>query len=135
MTFDAEYEKEKKKTQKKIVKVLLIWGILLAGLVAYGVYWGFFDWSRFKDELITQSTSPNGTYTVNAYLFNGGATVSYTVLGELVFNKENKRPKKIYWQYREEKANIKWIDDNTVKINDVQLRLPYQTYDYRSGIK
>lgn len=135
MEFDADYKAEKKKTHKKIIKVFLIWGLLFAGIIAYGVYWVFFDWNRFKDELINQSTSPNGTYTVNAYLSNGGATVSYTVLGELVFNKENKRSKKIYWQYREENAKIEWIDDNTVIINNVQLKLPNETYDYRSGIK
>ncbi len=64
----------------------------------------FFDWSRFKQELIAESTSPDGTYTVNAYVSDGGATTSYTVLGELMFNKENKKSKKIYWQYRENAA-------------------------------
>lgn len=135
MDFDTDYKVEKKKTYKKIFKVFLVLGMLFAGILAYGVYWVFFDWSRFKDELINQSTSPKGTYTINAYLSNGGATVSYTVLGELVFNKENKRSKKIYWQYREENAQIEWIDDNTVMINNVQLELPNETYDYRSGIK
>ncbi|WNF38773.1 DUF5412 domain-containing protein [Bacillaceae bacterium IKA-2] len=116
--------------KKMIINLLILFGIL-----AYGIYWVFFDWSRFKQELITQSTSSNGTYTINAYLANGGATVSYAVLGELVFNKKNKRSKKIYWQYREENALIEWIDDNTVIINDVQLKLPHETYDYRRGIK
>ncbi|WP_066073428.1 DUF5412 domain-containing protein [Neobacillus soli] len=123
------------KSKISILNVFLILGLLFAGIIAYGVYWVFFDWSRFKDELINQSTSPNGTYTINAYLSNGGATVSYAVLGELVFNKENKRSKKIYWQYREENAKIEWIDDNTVIINNVELKLPNETYDYRSGIK
>ncbi|MEH7253776.1 DUF5412 domain-containing protein [Neobacillus niacini] len=123
------------KSKISILKVILILGLLFAGIIAFRVYWGFSDWSRLKDELINQSTSPNGTYTINAYLSNGGATVSYAVLGELVFNKENKRSKKIYWQYREENAKIEWIDDNTVIINNVQLKLPNETYDYRSGIK
>ena len=131
MDFDADYKAGKKKT----LRVLFILGLLFIGTIAYGVYWIFFDWSRFKDELINQSTSPDATYTVNAYLSNGGATVSYSVLGELVFNKENKRPKKIYWQYREENATIEWLDDSTVMINNVKLSLPAETYDYRSGIK
>lgn len=135
MKIDNDYKVEKKKTYKKVFIMFLVWGLLFTGILAYGVYWVFFDWSRFKDELINQSTSPNGTYTINAYLYNGGATVSYTVLGELVFNKENKRSKKIYWQYREENVQIEWIDDNTVRINNVQLELPNETYDYRSGIK
>nr|WP_034300189.1 hypothetical protein [Bacillus cihuensis] len=57
MNFDADYKKEKKKTHKKILKVFFILGLLFAGIIAYGVNWVFFDWSRFKDELINQSTS------------------------------------------------------------------------------
>nr|WP_232337096.1 DUF5412 domain-containing protein [Lysinibacillus timonensis] len=134
MHSDVHYKEELKKTYKKILTVVLLWFLVFAGIIGYGVYWLFFDWSRFKDELINQSTSPNGTYTINAYLSNGGATVSYTVLGELVFNKENKRPKKIYWQNREQNATIEWLDDNTVMINNIQLELPHESYDYRSGI-
>ena len=81
--------------------------------------------------MIAESTSPDGTYTVNAYVSNGGATTSYTVLGELMFNKENKKSKKIYWQYRENAADITWVDDDTVKINGVILDVPNETYDYR----
>ncbi|MBP3951735.1 DUF5412 domain-containing protein [Bacillus suaedae] len=132
MDFDSDYKVEKKKTYKRIVRVLLIWVLLFIGIIAYGVYWLLFDWSRLKDELITQSTSPNGTYMINAYLSNGHATVSYAVLGELVFNNDNKRAKKIYWQHREENANIEWIDDDTVIINNVELDLPNETYDYRN---
>lgn len=88
MEFDADYKAEKKKTHKKVLKVFLILGLLFAGIIAYGVYWVFFDWSRFKQELIAESTSPNGTYTVNAYLSNTHATTPYTILGELVFNKD-----------------------------------------------
>lgn len=126
-----ELKKEKNSAYKKILIVLAIWGLLFTGVLGYGVYWLFFDWSRFKQELITESISPEGTYTVNAYLYNGGATTSYVVLGELVFNEENKKSKKIYWQYKEENAVIEWIDDDTVLINGVQLELPHETYDYR----
>lgn len=138
MDFNADYKAEKKKTSKKILSVVLILGLLFTGTTAYGVYWIFLDWSRFKDEMNRSTylpTSLDGTYTVNAYLSNGAATVSYSVLEELVFNKENKRSKKIYWQYREENAKIEWIDDSTVMINNVQLNLLDETYDYRSGIK
>lgn len=127
----AQLKKEKGSAYKKILIVLAIWGLLFTGVLGYGVYWLFFDWSRFKQELITESISPEGTYTVNAYLYNGGATTSYAVLGELVFNEVNKKSKKIYWQYKEENAVIEWIDDDTVLINGVQLELPHETYDYR----
>lgn len=60
---------------------------------------------------------------------------SYAVLGELIFNKENRKSKKNYWQYREENAEIEWIDDDTVRINDVTLEIPEQSFDDRKGIK
>ena len=53
------------------------------------------------------------------------------VLGELNFNKENKKPKNIYWNYHEEDAKVIWIDENTVIINDHKLRVPNETFDYR----
>lgn len=127
----VDYKKEKKKVYKNVLIVFLVWLLFIGGVIAYGVYWLFFDWSRFKQELIAESTSPEGTYTINAYVSNGGATTSFTVLGELVFNKENKRAKKIYWQYRENNAIIEWIDDDTVKINNVTLEVPYETYDFK----
>ena len=121
----------RKKVYRKVLIVLGVWLLFIASIIGYGVYWLFFDWSRFKQELIAESTSPNGTYTVNAYVSDGGATTSYTVLGELMFNKENKKSMKIYWQYRENAADITWVDDDTVKINGVILDVPNETYDYR----
>ncbi|QGG51303.1 DUF5412 domain-containing protein [Lysinibacillus pakistanensis] len=121
----------RKKVYRKVLIVLGVWLLFIASIIGYGVYWLFFDWSRFKQELIAESTSPDGTYTVNAYVSDGGATTSYTVLGELMFNKENKKSKKIYWQYRENAADISWVDDDTVKINGVILDVPNETYDYR----
>jgi len=63
--------------------VLLIWILFVASIIGYGIYWLFFDWSRFKQDLIAESTSPQGTYTVKAYVSDAGATTSFAVLGEL----------------------------------------------------
>jgi len=128
---DTKERVGRKKVYRKVLIVLGVWLLFIASIIGYGVYWLFFDWSRFKQELIAESTSPDGTYTVNAYVSDGGATTSYTVLGELLFNKENKKSKKIYWQYRENAADISWVDDDTVKINGVILDVPNETYDYR----
>lgn len=110
--------------------------VFLVGLsiVLYGVYWVFFDWSRFKQEVIAESTSPEGTYTIHAYLNNTHATTPFTVLGELVFNDSNKRSKKIYWDTAES-AEINWIDDSTVEINGIRISVPNETYDYRKGVR
>ena len=95
--------------RKKIVKISLIISILFLGLIGYGIYWAFFDMNRLPTgEYLTEETSPDGTYTLKAYLTNGGATTSYSIRGELVFNNRNGKTKNIYWNYREETANIEW---------------------------
>lgn len=113
-------------------KKLLMIFLIIVGIIVYGVYWAFFDMGRLPEgEYITESTSPDGRYTVKAYITNGGATTSYAVRGELNFNQEKRKPKNIYWQYKEETASIKWLDNDTVDINNVELDVPNAVYDYR----
>ncbi|MED1471756.1 DUF5412 domain-containing protein [Bacillus salipaludis] len=106
--------------------------LIILGLLGYGFYWAFFDMSRLpKGDIISEVSSPEGTYTLKAYVSSGGATTDNAVLGELNFNKGNKKPKNIYWNYHEETANIKWVDENTVIINGHKLKVPSETFDYR----
>ena len=103
----------------------------MIGAVAYTINWAFFDIQRIDgQEYITELTSPNETYTVTAYLNNGGATTSYAVLGTLKNNK-NGKSKNIYWQYRCEKANMEWLNDEVIKINGKELNVKNEIYDYR----
>ena len=75
-------------------KKLLIIFLIIVGIIAYGVYWAFFDMGRLPEgEYITEATSPDGQYTVKAYVTNGGTTTSYAVRGELNFNQEKRKPK------------------------------------------
>lgn len=114
--------------KKKIIVVILI----IVAIVSYGIYWAFFDMSRLpKGELISEVQSPNGTYTIKAYLTNGGATTSYAIRGELNFNTVNKKPKNIYWNYKEDKAIIRWVNDDTVIINGYRLDVLTERYDFR----
>lgn len=98
---------------------------------AYAVNWTFFSTQRLKgQEYLKESTSPNGTYTVTAYLNNGGATTSFAVLGTLKNNK-NGKTKNIYWQYKCEKADMEWVDEDTIKINGEELEVKNEVYDWR----
>lgn len=100
--------------------------------LTYGVYWAFFDMSRLpKGEFISQLQSPNGKYSIKGYLINGGATTSYAIRGELNYNNFEKRPKNIYWNYREKEIIIEWVDDNTVIINGIELDVASEKYDFR----
>ena len=115
-----------------MIKKRFILTFLILGIIGYGIYWAFFDMSRLpKGDLISKVDSPNGTYTIKAYVTNGGATTDFSVRGELNFNKENRKPKNIYWNYHEDKAIIVWSDNHTVIINGHKLTVPNDVYDFR----
>ena len=115
-------------------KTLLIIGIVLLlfiSLLGYGIYWAFYDIQHIEgQEIIQEVTSPNGTYTVTAYLNNGGVTTDYAILCSVKASGKNNE-KNIYWQYHCDEADIIWIDEYTVQINGVKLNVQKDIYDYR----
>ena len=120
--------------KKKILMIIITFMLIISGPLFYGVYWVFFDMSRLpKGNLISEIKSPNGDYTIKAYVSDGGATTDFAVLGELNFNIRNKKPKNIYWNYHENTANIRWVDEDTVIINGHELDVPNDTFDFRSS--
>ena len=120
------------KRKIKIISLVLAVPILLiGGLLSYVVYWAFFDMNRLPTgDFLTEESSPDGKYTLKAYISDGGATTSYAIRGELVLNDRNKK-KNIYWNYREETADISWINNSTVVINGHELEVSKDKYDFR----
>ncbi|MBM7602728.1 hypothetical protein JOC75_000698 [Metabacillus crassostreae] len=117
---------------KKVFKTLITVSFLFIALVGYVIYWAFFDMNRLPTgAYLTEVTSPDGTYTLKAYVANGGATTSYSIRGELVFNERKSKTKNIYWNYEEDTANISWTDDDTVVINGHSLDVLDEKYDFR----
>ena len=122
------------KKRKQYIIICVIIAIVVIGIV-YSIKWSFSDIQRINgQEYITESTSPDGKYTVTTYLNNGGATTDYAVLATLKNNK-NGKTKNIYWQYHCEEADIEWLSDDTIKINEVELNVKNEIYDYRKEIK
>lgn len=80
-------------------------------------------------ELISQVHSPNKDYKVNLYLIGGNATVDFAIRGELV-NKLGIK-KNIYWSYHEKDSSVRWINDKTIEINDKELNIKNEVYDWR----
>ena len=120
----------KRKTKKRLIITSISIAIFLGG-VAFAFNWAFLDIQRINgQEYLNESTSPNGAYTVTAYLNNGGATVDYAVLGRLKNNRSSKI-KNIYWQYHCEKAEMEWVNNDTLKINGKELNVKDEIYDYR----
>lgn len=131
---DEVVEFEKKRLYIKLLNGLLIVGLAFFSLLGYGVYWAFFDMNRLPTgDYLTEETSPNGNYTLKAYVTDGGATTSYSVRDELVFNEKDNKTKNIYWNYREDTANIFWTDNNTVIINGHTLDVPSDKFDSTNG--
>jgi hypothetical protein len=115
-------------------KIILITVAIIIVFLDYGTYSLFFDMNRLpKGELISEVQSPNGAYTVKVYVSEGTLTAP-AVRGELSYNKQNKRPKNIYWNYRQDKVIIEWFDDDTVIINDHKLDVLYESFDYRKDL-
>ncbi len=113
---------------KKIIGTMIV--IIMVLFTA--IYWLAFDVERLSNgELISEERSPQGTYTVKAYLVNPHATVSYAVRGELHFNNTKARHQTIYWNYREETAEIEWVEENLVRVNGIAINVPYGLYDFR----
>ena len=120
----------KKSRKHKVIIILL----LLIFLTVYGIYWAFFDIQRIEgEEFLSESTSPDGRYTVTAYLNNGGATTDYAVLCTATDN-ETGRDRNIYWNYKCEKAEIEWVDEDTaiIIINGIELDVMKDKYYWRT---
>lgn len=112
------------------------WGLWISlfvvSLVAIHIYLSSFTLLLLpKGDFIAASTSPDNTYTLNAYLIDtGGALGAFAIRGELLNNLKGTR-KNIYWDYRVEKANMRWLDDTHLVINGKTLNVEKETYDFR----
>lgn len=121
-----------KRTLKITLLVISIPVTLMLVLIGIIVYTFFISMESLpKGEFLTEESSPDGKYTLKAYVTNGGATTSYAIRGELVFNEKSGKTKNIYWNYREEVADIAWVDNDTVIINNRTLNVPKEKYDFR----
>ena len=114
---------------KKIKKSLFVF---LSVFVLIGFAFQLSACSAFtSQEKILTSTSPDNTYTLEAYRVNGGATTDYSVK---VYRFDNNSSKAlIYNKYHDYNAEINWISNCVVSINDVTLDLSKnETYDWRN---
>lgn len=78
------------------------------------------------DELV----SPNEEYTLKSYFLEGDSLSANATRVE-VYNNDTKEAKNIYYNYRENEVTMKWIDEDTVQINDIELNIHKEKYDWR----
>ncbi|MGF9946214.1 DUF5412 family protein [Priestia megaterium] len=109
-------------------------GALSAFIVIGFIWWFLFapSYLQFapKGEYISQSASPNDDYIVKIYRSSGGATTPFTIRGEVTYTKKvfNKR-KNIYWNYPQETAKVKWVNNKTVNISGHILNVKKDTFN------
>ena len=75
--------------------------------------------------------SPTGEYILDIYFEPGNATVDYTTYG--IIRNEGSKGKIIYKQYHLEESDVYWVDEETVSINDIQIKIHgkiYESYEY-----
>lgn len=88
----------------------------------------FNDRFKVSEELLGETVSSDGKYKVEAYLINGGATLDWSVKCYL---REGESKKEIYRDYHINEANMIWIDNDTISINNHNIDLPNGKYDFR----
>jgi len=120
-------EKKIKSGRKRIflaIMIAMVSTILLCGYIGKRYIMEPLD-ELFKpsEELITEASSADGKYNIQAYLVNGGATTDWAVKCYLTIDSKEKK-KTIYNDYHISKAEISWIDKDTVNINGHEIDLP-----------
>ena len=88
----------------------------------------FNDRFKVSEELLGETVSSDGKYKIEAYLINGGATVDWSVKCYL---REGDIKKEIYRDYHINEANMIWIDNDTISINNHNIDLPNGKYNFR----
>ncbi len=92
----------------------------------------FFFPASAGDTLFMTSVSPDNAYVIRAYVGDGGGGA--TVANHVRCNLEDVREhsfRDIYYQYDQERVDIKWIDGRTVNISGKVLDVTRDSYDSR----
>lgn len=118
----------------KKIRIIIYAAVAGCLITAFTIWQLFFNPRHLPSgDYISQSTSPNGKYTVKIYQSNGGATTDFAIRGEVTYNNKNfHKTKNIYWNYPQEKASVKWINQDTVNISGHVLNVKKDTFDFRS---
>ena len=109
-------------------------GVLLSLLViisaiccCFNPFDGFID---KHSTFLARSESPDGTYVLEAYRLEGGATVDYSIK---VYLTRGKMKKLIYNEYHGYDAEIEWLSDSEAMINKKVLNIKEgEKYDWRN---
>lgn len=130
---DAYNEGPMVKIKTKIIIIIAISAIvtIIAGLFLFGFLLKITSDINYlpKGQYLFSSKSPQGSFTIDVFLCDGGATTDYGIRCSVT--DQIGQTRNIYWNYHEKEAIIVWTDDNTVIINNHSIDVRSQKYDYR----
>lgn len=120
---------------KKKKKILLYSAPIALILITMAIYFTVTTYINSlhllpEGKFLTESVSPDGKYTVKAYLCTGNVDTDVSIRGELINNNNNKK-RNIYWDHKIYDANIIWNTDNSVLINAHKINLQNGKYNWR----
>lgn len=115
---------------KKIIVAILLALVVLYGVFIVGTSLVLGTSQKQQQEtFLVSSTSPDEKYTLEAYRTEPGATVDFSVKVYLVAEKDRTL---VYNAYHQSTADILWIDNETVSINEKILNIANgDIYDWR----
>ncbi len=122
-------------TTKKRIKLLFTIAIVVVIIIL--VYNFFIEYLTMegidvnKAELLETIASPSGTYELSSFFINGGSLSGDAVLVQI---KSKDVIKKIYFNYPKRTVTMIWLDENTVKLDDIVLDVRKDKYDWRYGV-
>ena len=117
-----------KKINKNIIKKYTLVLILIISIFAIIKFFSNNLLFLPKGEIIETLISQDNKHTMNAYIIDGGSLSANAIRVEIINNK-TKKVKNIYWSYPENEVEIKWIDNETVIINNIKLNIYKDTYN------
>lgn len=116
------------KKKKIIFAVSLIFLILLL-LVGLYIYF-FSSMSRLpQGEYLYSDYNPSKEYKINVFLCRNSLSSDAIRCERETLNTGEKE--NIYWCYKRSRADIKWLDDYEVVINDEKINILTEKYDWR----
>ena len=119
-----------KQIVKNTLKIISIFILLF--VLSYIIYIILYDdFNKLPKGIYIRSiVSPDENYKLNIYKISEGMTMDWFMRVELENMKTNEK-KNLYYDYHLKDRNIKWIDNDYVKINGMKLNVFKDKYDFR----
>ena len=117
----------------KVPLLALLILIIIVGMIAWEISTRFLLFLPHEN-LIYSCYSPQKNYLVEFYHNRGNATVADSVTGD-VTDMKSKKKRTFYFCYREDEAEVKWLDDSQCVVNGSVIDLQTDVYDSRDMYK